>query len=151
MDPDGLLPELIERSIAVKAAVVGEDLKESGLRETLNYGHTFGHAVERHENYAWRHGKAVAVGMMFIAHLAQARGLIDAELVEKHRRILHSVGLPTSYKAGHFADLYEAMTHDKKNRDGKIRFVALTGVGETTRLEGPSTQELEAAYAAISE
>ncbi|MDU7102980.1 MAG: 3-dehydroquinate synthase, partial [Corynebacterium sp.] len=50
-----------------------------------------------------------------------------------------------------FADLYEAMTHDKKNRDGQIRFVALTGVGETTRLEGPSTEELEAAYAAISE
>ena len=142
---------MIERSIAVKAAVVGEDLKESGLRETLNYGHTFGHAVERHEQYQWRHGNAVAVGMMFIAHLAHARGLIEAELVEKHRRILDSIGLPTTYRPGQFADLYEAMTHDKKNRDGKIRFVALTGVGETTRLEGPSTEELEAAYAAISE
>ena len=151
VDPQGYLPELIERSIAVKAAVVGEDLKESGLRETLNYGHTFGHAVERHEQYQWRHGNAVAVGMMFIAHLAHARGLIDAELVETHRRILHSIGLPTSYRPGQFADLYEAMTHDKKNRDGQIRFVALTGVGETTRLEGPSTEELEAAYAAISE
>ena len=89
--------------------------------------------------------------MMFIAHLAHARGLIDAELVEKHRRILDSIGLPTTYRPGQFADLYEAMTHDKKNRDGKIRFVALTGVGETTRLEGPSAEELEAAYAAISE
>ena len=151
VDPQGFLPELIARSIAVKAAVVGEDLKESGLRETLNYGHTFGHAVERHEQYQWRHGNAVAVGMMFIAHLAHARGLIDAELVEKHRRILDSIGLPTTYRPGQFADLHEAMTHDKKNRDGMIRFVALTGVGETTRLEGPSTEELEAAYAAISE
>lgn len=151
VDPQGYLPELIERSIAVKAAVVGEDLKESGLRETLNYGHTFGHAVERHEQYQWRHGNAVAVGMMFIAHLAHERGLIDAELVEKHRRILDSIGLPTTYRPGQFRDLYEAMTHDKKNRDGMIRFVALTGVGETTRLEGPSTEELEAAYAAISE
>ena len=151
VDPQGYLPELIERSIAVKAAVVGEDLKESGLRETLNYGHTFGHAVERHEQYRWRHGNAVAVGMMFIAHLAHARGLIEAELVEKHRRILDSIGLPTTYRPGQFADLYEAMTHDKKNRDGQIRFVALTGVGETTRLEGPSMEELEAAYAAISE
>ena len=151
VDPQGFLPELIARSIAVKAAVVGEDLKESGLRETLNYGHTFGHAVERHEQYQWRHGNAVAVGMMFIAHLAHERGLIDAELVEKHRRILDSIGLPTTYRPGQFADLHEAMTHDKKNRDGMIRFVALTGVGETTRLEGPSTEELEAAYAAISE
>ena len=151
VDPQGFLPELIERSIAVKAAVVSQDLKESGMRETLNYGHTFGHAVERHENYEWRHGNAVAVGMMFIAHLSHSRGLIDAQLVEKHRRILHSIGLPTRYKAGHFADLYEAMTHDKKNRDGQIRFVALTGVGETTRLEGPDLDELEAAYAAISE
>ena len=151
LDPRGVLPELIERSIAVKAAVVGEDLKEAGLRETLNYGHTFGHAVERQENYAWRHGNAVAVGMMFIAHLSHQRGLIDAELVELHRSILTNIGLPTAYQPGKFAELYEAMTHDKKNRDGKIRFVALTGIGATTRIEGPTREELEAAYAAITE
>ena len=74
-------PELVERSVAVKANVVGQDLKESGLREILNYGHTLGHAIERRENYTWRHGNAVAVGMMFVAHLAQRRGLIDEALV----------------------------------------------------------------------
>ncbi|MCS5479584.1 3-dehydroquinate synthase [Corynebacterium sp. YIM 101645] len=147
---DGHLPELIARSVTVKADVVGQDLKESGLREILNYGHTFGHAVELRENYRWRHGHAVGVGMMFIAHLAANRGLIDAGLVERHRRILESVGLSTTYPAGHFEELYAAMTRDKKNRDGNIRFVALTGVGETTRLEGPSTDELRAAYEAIS-
>lgn len=151
LDPHGGLAELIERSIAVKAAVVGEDLKEAGLRETLNYGHTFGHAVERQEKYMWRHGNAVAIGMMFIAHLSRQRGLLDAELVELHRSILSSIGLPTTYQSGKFAQLYEAMTHDKKNRDGKIRFVALTGVGATTRIEGPTREELEAAYAALSE
>lgn len=151
LDPGGVLPELIEHSIAVKAAVVGEDLKEAGLRETLNYGHTFGHAIERQENYAWRHGNAVAVGMMFIAHLSHQRGLIDAELVELHRSILTNIGLPTTYQFGKFAELHEAMTHDKKNRDGKIRFVALTGIGATTRIEGPTREELEAAYAAITE
>jgi 3-dehydroquinate synthase len=147
---DGHLPELIARSVTVKANVVGQDLKESGLREILNYGHTFGHAVELRENYRWRHGNAVAVGMMFIAHLAAARGLIDADLVARHERILTSVGLPTTYPAGLFDELHPAMTRDKKNRDGNIRFVALTGAGETTRLEGPSLDELRAAYAAVS-
>ena len=147
---DGHLPELIARSVTVKARVVGEDLKESGLREILNYGHTFGHAVELRENYRWRHGNAVAVGMMFVANLAASRGLIDADLVARHRRILESIGLPTSYPGGHFEELHSAMTRDKKNRDGNIRFVALTGAGETTRLEGPSTTELRDAYAAIS-
>ena len=110
-----------------------------------------GHAVELRENYSWRHGKAVAVGLMFIAHLSHARGLIDASLVAQHERILHSIGLPTTYEPGHFDELYQAMTRDKKNRHGTIRFVALTGVGSTTRLEGPSIDELRAAYDAISQ
>ena len=147
-----VMAELVERSVAVKAGVVGEDLKESGLREILNYGHTFGHAVELRENYAWRHGHAVAVGMMFVAELAAGRGLISRELVERHRAILSSVGLPTTYAPGHFDELYAAMTRDKKNRDGAIRFVVLDGkVGEVTRLEDASMDELRAAYAAISE
>lgn len=150
LDPEGILPELIARSVAVKARVVGEDLKEAGLRETLNYGHTFGHSVELRENYTWRHGNAVAVGMMFIAHLSHARGLIDDDLLAKHRLILDSVGLPTTYEGGHFEELYDGMTRDKKNRDGNIRFVALTGVGSTTRIEGPGMDELRAAYEAIS-
>lgn len=150
LDPDGILPELIERSIAVKAHVVGQDLKESGLRETLNYGHTFGHAVERRERYIWRHGRAVAVGMMFIAHLSHARGLISADLVQTHREILASVGLPTTYEQGHFEELVEGMRHDKKNRGGHIRFVALTGIGETTRIEDATDDDLRAAYAKLS-
>ena len=150
--PSARLTELVTRSVAVKAEVVGQDLKESGLREILNYGHTFGHAVELRENYRWRHGHAVAVGMMFVAHLAHQRGLIDADLVERHRAILSSIGLPTSYPGGHFDELHDAMTRDKKNRDGIIRFVALDGaVGEMTRLEGPSLDELQAAYAALAE
>ncbi|MEZ2121229.1 MULTISPECIES: 3-dehydroquinate synthase [unclassified Corynebacterium] len=149
--PEGYLPELIARSVAVKARVVSEDLQESGLREILNYGHTFGHAVELRENFVWRHGRAVAVGMMFVAELSAREGHMDDALVEKHRRILNSVGLPTTYTAGCFDELYAGMTRDKKNRDGKIRFVALTGVGRTTRIEGPSIDSLRAAYDAIIE
>ncbi|EEI78435.1 3-dehydroquinate synthase [Corynebacterium striatum] len=150
LNPLQTLPGLIERSIAVKARVVGEDLKEAGLRETLNYGHTFGHAVELRENYTWRHGRAVAVGMMFIAQLSHTRGLIDAALLQTHSDILASVGLPTTYEAGHFDELYAGMTHDKKNRGGHIRFVALTGIGQTTRIEDATIEEMQAAYAAIS-
>ncbi|AKK11206.1 3-dehydroquinate synthase [Corynebacterium uterequi] len=145
------LADLVARSVSVKARVVGQDLKESGLREILNYGHTFGHAVERYENYRWRHGSAVAVGMMFAAELARGRGLISADLVERHRRILRSVGLPTGYEPGRFDDLYTVMTRDKKNRAGTIRFVALDGeVGVMTRIEGPSLDELRGAYASIT-
>ncbi|QMV85399.1 3-dehydroquinate synthase [Corynebacterium hindlerae] len=139
------LPELIERSIAVKARVVAADLKESSLREILNYGHTFGHAVELAENYQWRHGNAVAVGMSFIAHLSHRKGLIDADLLQRHLSIITAAGLPTRYD-GDFDELYDGMTRDKKNRGGGIRFVAITAVGETTRLEGVTKEEMRAAF-----
>ncbi|MCG7253242.1 3-dehydroquinate synthase [Corynebacterium hadale] len=143
--------ELVRRSVAVKAAVVSRDLTESGLREILNYGHTLGHAIERREQYTWRHGNAVGVGMMFAAHLAHERGLIDATLLDLHREILTLVGLPTSYEPGAFDELYEAMTHDKKNRDGRIRFVVLNALGSCTRLEDATVEEMRAAYDAISQ
>ena len=144
------LPELIARSVRVKGAVVSADLKESNLREILNYGHTFAHAVELREDFTWRHGNAVAVGIMFIANLSHNLGLIDAALLERHRAILTAIGLPTSYEAGAFDELYEGMTRDKKNRDGNIRFVALNAVGDVTRLEGPDREELIRAYDNIS-
>ena len=143
--------ELVERSVAVKARVVSEDLKEAGPREILNYGHTLGHAIERREDYTWRHGNAVGVGMMFAAHLAHQRQLIDDSLLALHQEILDLVGLPSRYEAGAFDELYEAMTHDKKNRDGRIRFVVLDGLGSCTRLEDATVEEMRAAYEKISE
>ncbi|WJY68155.1 3-dehydroquinate synthase [Corynebacterium auris] len=143
--------ELVRRSVTVKAGVVSQDLTESGLREILNYGHTLGHAIERRENYTWRHGDAVAVGMMFVAHLAYNRGLIDAPLLRLHKEILDLVGLPTTYEPGAFDELYEAMTRDKKNRDGNIRFVVLCELGRCARLEDATVEEMRAAYDAISE
>ena len=148
LDPHGTLPELIERAIQVKANVVAQDLRESHLREILNYGHTYGHAVEPHENYRWRHGHAVAVGMVYEAELAQAAGMLEASVVDRHRRILASVGLPTKYNGADLDTLYGAMTRDKKNKDGNIRFVVIEKEGQPTRLEGPSRELLEAAYAA---
>lgn len=144
--PGGSLPELIEKAIQVKADVVGQDLKESHLREILNYGHTYGHAVEHHENYSWPHGHAVAVGMVFEAELAKAAGLLDGEAVALHRQILSSVGLPVSYDGADLATLNGAMARDKKNKAGVTRFVVLDAVGSPTRLEGPELEILECAY-----
>ncbi|WP_224400398.1 3-dehydroquinate synthase [Corynebacterium poyangense] len=151
LDVHGALPELIGRSVAVKAKVVAEDLEEAGLREILNYGHTFGHAVELREQFQWRHGRAVAVGMMFAAYLAKRVGLIDEALVQRHRRIIQSVGLTTTYEAGHFEELKAGMQRDKKNRLGKIRFVLLEEVGRLTRLEGPTDDDLKAAYQRLTQ
>ena len=148
--PAEKIAELIERSVAVKGSVVAQDLKESSLREILNYGHTLGHAIEKRENYRWRHGNAVAVGMMFVAILARNRGLIDDDVVELHREILEGIGLPTTYDADAFDELFEGMTHDKKNRNGQIRFVVLDGIGSTTRIEDAGIEELRSAYTELS-
>ncbi|AGP30843.1 3-dehydroquinate synthase [Corynebacterium terpenotabidum] len=150
LDPRGALPELIELSVKVKADVVGQDLRESSLREILNYGHTYGHAIEQHENYRWRHGWAVAVGMVYEAELAHAAGLLGADAVARHRRILTSVGLPTSYDGAPLDVLLEVMGRDKKNRDGHLRIVVLSdreGLPYApVRLEGPEAADLQAAY-----
>src|SRR5688500_12822054 len=98
LDPAGpVLPELVERSIRVKADVVAADLRESHLREILNYGHTLGHAIERREQYRWRHGAAVSVGLVFAAELARAAGRLDDATADRHRAVLSSLGLPVGY------------------------------------------------------
>lgn len=150
LQPRGSLPELIEAAVRVKAEVVGQDLRESSLREILNYGHTYGHAVEQHENYTWRHGHAVAVGMVFEAELAHAAGLLSDDGVEQHRRILSSVGLPTSYSGASLEELSEVMARDKKNKDGNLRIVVVTdatvGAYSPHRLVDPDAEKLRAAY-----
>lgn len=146
----GLVNSLIERSITTKAKVVSNDFKESELREILNYGHTFGHAIERVSDYGIRHGEAVSIGMVFVAELAHAQGLIDEVLVLRHREILSSLGLPTSLNnipgAHNWVSLHAAMALDKKARGNSIRFVVLKEIGECSRLEGVSEEQLKYAY-----
>lgn len=160
-DPSGLadaqhprLHELVVRAIDVKAKVVAEDFTESkpeGLgREILNYGHTLGHAIERVERYQWRHGAAVAVGMMYVAELARLSGKCDDAFVERHRNLLEAVGLPTTYRGDRWPQLLEAMAIDKKTRGSLQRFIALESVGRATVLEGPDPALLLAAYGEIS-
>ncbi|MCX5045273.1 3-dehydroquinate synthase [Aldersonia sp. NBC_00410] len=151
LDPTGsVLPELIRRSIQVKAEVVAADLKESSLREILNYGHTLGHAIERRERYRWRHGAAVSVGLVFAAELGRLAGRLDDETADRHRRVLTSVGLPVGYDADALPQLLEGMQTDKKNRAGILRFVVLDGLAKPGRLEGPDPALLAAAYSAVA-
>jgi 3-dehydroquinate synthase len=144
------LRELVERAVRVKAEVVSQDLTESWLREILNYGHTLAHAVEHAEGYRRRHGEAVAIGMTYAAELALRSGHLAADVVARHRSVLTSVGLPTTYPAGHWDDLLTAMRRDKKARGAQLRFVVLEEVGRPVRLEGPDEGLLRAAYDAIS-
>jgi 3-dehydroquinate synthase len=143
--------ELVERSIAIKAKVVSADFKESGLREILNYGHTLGHAIEHNERYQWRHGAAIAVGMMFVAELARLAGRLDDAAVERHRSIFKLIGLPTTYPAREFDKLLAAMQRDKKTRSGVLRFVVLDGISKPTIMQAPTNEMLHAAYQEIAE
>lgn len=129
------LRDVMCRAARVKADVVGQDLKESGLREILNYGHTLAHAIEKAEDYQWRHGEAVAVGCLFAAELACDRGMLSADEVSQHRLALASLGLPTGYVGVPFDDLLEIMMSDKKVRSGRLRFVLLNGMQQPVTLE----------------
>lgn len=151
MDPESdVVRELIERAIAVKANVVSQDLKESGLREILNYGHTLGHAIELVERYSWRHGAAVSVGMMFAAELARSVGRLSDADADRHRTILESLGLPITYRKDRWQGLLDGMRRDKKSRGDLLRFVVLDGVGKPGILDVPDTSLLFAAYQEIA-
>jgi 3-dehydroquinate synthase len=150
-DPGGAtLRELVERAIRVKAEVVGVDLKESGLREILNYGHTLGHAIEKREKYTWRHGDAISVGLIFAAALSRLSGRLDEATARRHRQVLEVLGLPTAYERDAWTDLLGAMRVDKKARADTLRFVVLDGLAKPGILTGPAEDLLEAAYAEVA-
>ena len=142
--------ELIERAIRVKAAVVSNDLTEKGPREILNYGHTLGHAIERVEGYRFRHGDAVAIGMVYAAELARLAGRLDDQTRAMHRALLASVGLPTAYRSGVWPSLREAMALDKKTRGARLRLVVLDGLARPGILDDPPEQLLWRAYREVS-
>jgi 3-dehydroquinate synthase len=150
-DPHGtVLAELIERAVRVKAEVVGADLRESGRREFLNYGHTLGHAIEKREHYTWKHGHAVSVGLIFAGALSRLSGRLDEATAVRHREILERLGLPTAYGQEAWSDLLAAMRVDKKARADTLRFVVLDGLAKPGILAGPDEEILERAYAEVA-
>ncbi len=140
-DPQALA-HAVKRSCEIKAWVVGQDEREAGLRAILNFGHTFGHAIEAGMGYGqWLHGEGVGCGMVMAAHLSQRLGLIDMALVERLTTLIQRAGLPVkgpvlaaADNAGRYLDL---MRVDKKAEGGEIKFVVIDGPGKASVRSAP--------------
>ena len=138
----GALAHAVRRSCEIKAAVVGADEREAGLRAILNFGHTFGHAIEAGMGYGvWLHGEGVAAGMVMAAELSRRLGLVDAAFVAHLRTLIERAGLPVrgpvldaQDNAGRYMDL---MRVDKKAEAGEIRFVLIDGPGKAVMRPAP--------------
>jgi 3-dehydroquinate synthase len=128
------LAELVRRSVRIKAAIVSEDERESGRRAILNAGHTVGHAIERVSGYQVLHGDAVAIGLVVEARLAGRLGVADPGVEPAIRAVLERLGRPVALHPGWPVEtLLEAMQHDKKVRDGTIRFAFPNTLGTMAR------------------
>ena len=128
--------EIVARAVRVKKAIVEQDRLESGVRAYLNLGHTFAHAIEGVSGYAWKHGEAVAVGLVAAARLSVQRGLASPDLAETVERAVTALGLPARYTGLEPAALWDAMRHDKKWQSGTARFVLLSDVGAPRVVDG---------------
>ena len=147
---DATLAKAIERSCAIKAEIVALDEREAGMRAHLNFGHTFGHAIERLQGYgAWLHGEAVAAGMVMAATLSAARGALEQAVVGQLIAFNTAVGLPVAPPDGLSAEaLIDAMTSDKKASRGKIRYVLLRNLGDPELTDAVSKSDIERLFAA---
>jgi len=140
------LNELVYRSIAVKAKVVSSDFRETDLREILNYGHTLGHAVERHSKYSLRHGESVALGLRFAAEASYQFSGLSTHERDRHDQVLDALGLNSKYPKVCWPELLEIMRSDKKVRGGRIRLVTLSALGKPTRAENLCDEDLERCF-----
>lgn len=140
----------VELAIDMKAKVVSDDFREAGLREILNYGHTLGHAIEHAERYQWRHGAAISIGMMYAAELSRLAGRLSDAGADRHRSVLESLGLPTSYRAGAWQQLLATMQRDKKSRGGMLRFILLDDIAKPTVVQAPDETLMFAAYQEVA-
>jgi 3-dehydroquinate synthase len=136
------LAHAVKRSCEIKAAVVGQDERETGLRAILNFGHTFGHAIESGLGYgAWLHGEGVGCGMVMAAQLSQRLGLVDTAFVARLKTLIQRAGLPVTAPVLSAADnagrYLELMRVDKKSEAGEIRFIVIDGPGKATLRTAP--------------
>jgi 3-dehydroquinate synthase len=132
------LAHAVRRSCEIKAAVVGQDERETGLRAILNFGHTFGHAIEAGMGYGrWLHGEAVGCGMVLAAHLSQRLGGVDAAFVQRLSALVERAGLPVIAPALGAERYLELMRIDKKSEAGEIRFVVIDKPGSAVMRSAP--------------
>ncbi|MHB8103923.1 MAG: 3-dehydroquinate synthase [Dehalococcoidales bacterium] len=127
-----VLESIVEKNARIKAAVVGSDEKETGLRTLMNFGHTVGHAVEPISDFKIKHGQAVAIGMMAAVKISERIGRLPEDVVKQLEELIRKAGLPVSLPDLNDTEkekLLELIKHDKKVQDGKIRFVLLKAIG----------------------
>ena len=130
LDPE-VLPHVIARSCEIKAEVVSKDERESGLRRILNFGHTMAHAIEEETGYVrYHHGEAVAIGMMGAAYISQELGRIGEDVLERVRRLMQRLQLPTQAEGCTVEHMYRSIFRDKKTVNGKVNWVLMDAVGK---------------------
>ena len=127
-----LLTQVIRDCCQIKADVVASDEQEGGLRAILNFGHTFGHAIEAVTGFTtYTHGEAVAIGMMWATELSRRLGMCEASLLDRLRSLLQTFGLPTALREA-VPGLREALVMDKKAVGGRLRFILVEGLGKVS-------------------
>jgi 3-dehydroquinate synthase len=126
----GVLEEIVAWNARIKAGVVAQDERESGLRAVLNFGHTVGHAIESVSSFGIKHGQAVAVGMVVEAEISARLGTFDRDSLARLKNMLVRAGLPVAVPDIDIDVVMTAMRHDKKVTEGKVRFVLLNAIGD---------------------
>jgi len=149
-NPEALAVPIV-RSCEIKAAVVAEDEKENGARANLNYGHTFGHAIESVTNYEkFLHGEAIAIGMVAAGALAVELGMVDADFDARQRNIFSAYGLPVSWAGLPADEAIDAMRKDKKVRAGTMKFIVADQIGRVVQRTDITEAQVRAALAAVT-
>jgi 3-dehydroquinate synthase len=140
----------VRRSCEIKAAVVAEDEREHGLRAILNYGHTFGHAIEAVSRYeTFLHGEAIALGMVCAGAMARDLGLVDAAFEDRQRACIEACGLPTAWPDVPVDEAVAAMRRDKKARAGALRFILADRIGHVVQRTDITEEQARRAFAAL--
>jgi 3-dehydroquinate synthase len=143
-----LLQRILERSASAKAKLVAADEREGGLRAILNYGHTLGHVVETLSGYGtYLHGEAVALGMVAAGEIAVAMGLWSADDQRRQRALIAAVGLPMTWPKLAFEAVLDSLQGDKKVRQGRIRFVLPSSIGQVSIRDDVSAELIQQALA----
>jgi len=142
---EGALEEIIFRVAKIKAKVVEKDERDFDLRNILNYGHTIGHAIESASDFKVGHGEAVAIGMLVEGRISNKLGIIDKDEVIKLKDIIARAGLPTEIPSLQLERLIQAIKHDKKILQGKIRFVLPKSIGNVFITDEVSPSMIEQA------
>jgi 3-dehydroquinate synthase len=147
----GKISEAIARSCEFKSKIVSIDERESGLRAILNFGHTFGHAIETVSGYGtWLHGEAVSIGMAMACSLSSQLGMLNRETEERIIESLKNLGLPikaTNLASDHIGQLMSTIRLDKKVKDGLLRFILISEIGRVSIKSEVSEKSLEALFA----